>query len=70
MLGVAKTVSVKRKITRLKALTMNAALKTDNVKALEDRYGVTMPEGLRSQTEKPPITFHTSSQHVIRKSVR
>lgn len=46
---------------------LNAALKTDNVKALEDRYGVTIPEGLRSQTEKATDNFFTRIRNVIRK---
>lgn len=46
---------------------LNAALKTDNVKALEDRYGVTIPEGLRSQTEKTTDNLFTRIRNVIRK---
>lgn len=46
---------------------LNAALKTDNVKALEDRYGVTIPEGLRSQTEKATDNFFTRIRNVVRK---
>ena len=46
---------------------LNAALKTDNVKALEDRYGVTVPEGLRSQTEKATDNLFTRIRNVIRK---
>lgn len=46
---------------------LNAALKTDNVKALEDRYGVTIPEGLRSQTEKATDNLFTRIRNVIRK---
>lgn len=46
---------------------LNAALKTDNVKALEDRYGVTIPEGLRSQTEKSTDNLFTRIRNVIRK---
>ena len=46
---------------------LNAALKTDNVKALEDRYGVTIPEGLRNQTEKATDNFFTRIRNVIRK---
>lgn len=46
---------------------LNAALKTDNVKALEDRYGVTIPEDLRSQTEKATDNLFTRIRNVIRK---
>lgn len=46
---------------------LNAALKTDNVKALEDRYGVTIPEGLRSQTEIATDNLFTRIRNVIRK---
>lgn len=46
---------------------LNAALKTDNVNALEDRYGVTIPEGLRSQTEKATDNLFTRIRNVIRK---
>lgn len=46
---------------------LNAALKTDNVKALEYRYGVTIPEGLRSQTEKATDNLFTRIRNVIRK---
>lgn len=46
---------------------LNAALKSDNVKALEDRYGVTIPEGLRSQTEKATDNLFTRIRNVIRK---
>lgn len=46
---------------------LNAALKTDNVRALEDRYGVTIPEGLRSQTEKATDNLFTRIRNVIRK---
>lgn len=46
---------------------LNAALKTDNVKALEDRYGVTIPEGLRSQTEKVTDNLFTRIRNVVRK---
>ena len=46
---------------------LNAALKTDNVKALEDRYGVTIPEGLRSQTEKATDNLFTRIRNVMRK---
>ena len=46
---------------------LNAALKTDNVKALEDRYGVTIPEGLRSQTEKATDNLFTRIRNVVRK---
>lgn len=46
---------------------LNAALKTDNVKSLEDRYGVTIPEGLRSQTEKATDNLFTRIRNVIRK---
>lgn len=46
---------------------LNAALKTDNVKALEDRYGVTITEGLRSQTEKATDNLFTRIRNVIRK---
>ena len=46
---------------------LNAALKTDNVKALEDRYGVTIPEGLRSQTERATDNLFTRIRNVIRK---
>ena len=46
---------------------LNAALKTDNVKALEDRYGVTIPEGLRSQTELATDNLFTRIRNVIRK---
>ena len=46
---------------------LNAALKTDNVKALEDRYGVIIPEGLRSQTEKATDNLFTRIRNVIRK---
>lgn len=46
---------------------LNAALKTDNVKALEDRYGVTIPEGLRSQTEKATNNLFTRIRNVVRK---
>lgn len=46
---------------------LNAALKTDNVRALEDRYGVTIPEGLRSQTEKATDNLFIRIRNVIRK---
>lgn len=46
---------------------LNAALKTDNVKSLEDRYGVTIPEGLRSQTEKATDNLFTRIRNVVRK---
>lgn len=46
---------------------LNAALKTDNVKALEERYGVEIPEGLRSQTEKATDNLFTRIRNVIRK---
>lgn len=46
---------------------LNAALKTDNVKVLEDRYGVTIPEGLRSQAEKATDNLFTRIRNVIRK---
>ena len=46
---------------------LNAALKTDNVKALEDRYGATIPEGLRSQTEKATDNLFTRIRNVVRK---
>lgn len=46
---------------------LNAALKTDNVKALEDRYGVTISEGLRNQTEKATDNLFTRIRNVIRK---
>lgn len=46
---------------------LNAALKTDNVRALEDRYGVTIPEGLRSQTERATDNLFTRIRNVIRK---
>ena len=46
---------------------LNAALKIDNVKALEDRYGVTIPEGLRSQTEKATDNLFTRIRNVVRK---
>lgn len=46
---------------------LNAALKTDNVKALEDRYGVTIPEGLRSQTERATDNLFTRIRNVVRK---
>lgn len=46
---------------------LNAALKTDNVKALEDRYGVTISEGLRSQTEKATDNLFTRIRNVMRK---
>nr|DAU77345.1 MAG TPA: hypothetical protein [Caudoviricetes sp.] len=46
---------------------LNAALKTDSVKALEDRYGVTIPEGLRSQTEKATDNLFTRIRNVVRK---
>lgn len=46
---------------------LNAALKTDNVKALEDRYDVTIPEGLRSQTEKATDNLFTRIRNVVRK---
>ena len=46
---------------------LNAALKTDNVKALEYRYGVTIPEGLRSQTERATDNLFTRIRNVIRK---
>lgn len=46
---------------------LNASLKTDNVKALEDRYGVTIPEGLRSQTEKATDNLFTRIRNVVRK---
>lgn len=46
---------------------LNAALKTDNVKALEDRYGVTIPEGLRSQTEIATDNLFTRIRNVVRK---
>lgn len=46
---------------------LNAALKTDNVKALEDRYGVTIPEGLRSQAEKATDNLFTRIRNVVRK---
>ena len=46
---------------------LNAALKTDHVKALEERYGVEIPEGLRSQTEKATDNLFTRIRNVIRK---
>lgn len=46
---------------------LNAALKTDNVKALENRYGVTIPEGLRSQAEKATDNLFTRIRNVVRK---
>lgn len=46
---------------------LNAALKTGNVRALEDRYGVTIPEGLRSQTERATDNLFTRIRNVIRK---
>ena len=46
---------------------LNAALKTDNVKALEERYGVEIPEGLRSQAEKATDNLFTRIRNVIRK---
>lgn len=46
---------------------LNAALKTDNVKALEDRYSVTIPEGLRSQAEKATDNLFTRIRNVVRK---
>lgn len=46
---------------------LNAALKTDNVKALEERYGITIPEGLRSQTEKATDNLFTRIRNVVRK---
>ena len=46
---------------------LNAALKTDNMKALEERYGVEIPEGLRSQTEKATDNLFTRIRNVIRK---
>lgn len=46
---------------------LNAALKTDNVKALEDRYDVTIPEDLRSQTEKATDNLFTRIRNVVRK---
>lgn len=46
---------------------LNAALKTDNVEALEDRYGVAIPEGLRSQTEKATDNLFTRIRNVVRK---
>lgn len=46
---------------------LNAALKTDNVKSLEDRYGVTIPAGLRSQTEKATDNLFTRIRNVVRK---
>ena len=46
---------------------LNAALKTDNVKALEERYGVIIPEGLRSQAEKATDNLFTRIRNVIRK---
>lgn len=46
---------------------LNAALKTDNVKSLEDRYGVTIPEGLRSQTERATDNLFTRIRNVVRK---
>lgn len=46
---------------------LNAALKTNNVKALEYRYGVTIPEGLRSQTEKATDNLFTRIRNVVRK---
>lgn len=46
---------------------LNAALKTDNVKSLEDRYGITIPEGLRSQTEKATDNLFTRIRNVVRK---
>lgn len=46
---------------------LNAALKTDNVKALEERYGVTIPEGLRGQTEKATDNLFTRIRNVVRK---
>lgn len=46
---------------------LNAALKTDSVKALEDRYGVTIPEGLRSQTEEATDNLFTRIRNVVRK---
>lgn len=46
---------------------LNAALKTNNVRALEERYGVTIPEGLRSQTEKATDNLFTRIRNVVRK---
>ena len=46
---------------------LNAALKTDNVKALEERYGVEIPEGLRSQAERATDNLFTRIRNVVRK---
>lgn len=46
---------------------LNAALKTDNVKALEDRYGVTIPRGLRSQAEKATDNLFDRIRNVVRR---
>lgn len=46
---------------------LNAALKTDNVKALEDRYGVTIPKGLRSQAEKATDNLFDRIRNVVRR---
>ena len=63
-----EAVSVNEDMATEEALAeLNAALKTDNVKALEDRYGVTIPEGLRSQTEKATDNLFTRIRNVIRK---
>ena len=63
-----EAVSVNENMAVEEALAeLNAALKTDNVKALEDRYGVTIPEGLRSQTEKATDNLFTRIRNVVRK---
>ena len=63
-----EAVSVNENMAIEEALAeLNAALKTDNVKALEDRYGVTIPEGLRSQTEKATDNLFTRIRNVVRK---
>lgn len=46
---------------------LNAALKTGNVKALEDRYGVTIPKGLRSQAEKATDNLFDRIRNVVRR---
>lgn len=46
---------------------LNAALKTDNVKALEDRYGVTIPKGLRNQAEKATDNLFDRIRNVVRR---
>lgn len=64
----SEAVSVNEDMAVEEALAeLNAALKTDNVKALEERYGVEIPEGLRSQTEKATDNLFTRIRNVIRK---